>query len=84
MYLSFATLSSNFSIILSVVSTPISEVIKASSISSSASSSIVVLPATARESLLKTFSLVFSKPLSSLTFLSFEKKTEYPHNYLLK
>ena len=69
---------SSLSIIFKVVSPPISEVIKASSISSRASSSTLDLPATARESFPKTFSLVFSKPLSSLSFLSFEKKPNIP------
>jgi len=53
-------------------------VINASSISSSASSSIVVLPATTLDNLPKTFSFVFSKPLSSFSFLSFEKKLNIP------
>ena len=68
MYLSLSTLSSNFSIILRVVSTPISDVIKASSISSNTNSSMVDLPATAREILLKKFSFVFCKPASSFSF----------------
>ena len=58
MYLSFSTLSSSFSIILRVVSTPISEVINTSSISSSASSSIVDFPATVLANFPKKLSFV--------------------------
>ena len=59
MYLSFATLSSNLSIIFKVVSTPISEVINTSSIASRSNSSIVDLPATVLANLPKKLSLVF-------------------------
>ncbi len=61
-YLSLATRASIRWMILIVVSTPTSDMIRISSNSSSTSSSTFDLPATARPSLLKMFSLVFSKP----------------------
>ncbi|MNY40625.1 hypothetical protein D3C86_1753780 [compost metagenome] len=70
-YLSRATRSSIRSIILSVVETPTSDVTKISSSSSSTSSSTVDLPAIILVSLEKTFSLVFSKPLSKASCSAF-------------
>ena len=67
-YLSRATRSSMRRIILTVVSTPTSEVMSTSSRSSSTSSSTVDFPATARASLPNTLSLVFSSPLSRVSF----------------
>ena len=68
MYLSLSTLSSSFSMIFRVVSTPISEVINASSIPSRANSSIVDLPATVLANFPKKLSLVFLSPESSFSF----------------
>ncbi|MOA01426.1 hypothetical protein D3C78_1208350 [compost metagenome] len=70
-YLSRATRSSIRSIIFSVVDTPTSEVTKISSSSSSTSSSTVDLPAIILVSFEKTFSLVFSNPLSSASCSAF-------------
>jgi hypothetical protein len=57
-----------------------SDVIKASSISSKEASSIFDLPPTALDSFSKTLSFVFTKPLSSFSFLSFEKKPNIAHD----
>ena len=62
LYLSFDTLSSILSIILTVVSTPTSEVISISSRSSNTSASIFDLPRTADFNFAKKLFLVFSKP----------------------
>ena len=67
-YLSRATLSSILSMILSVVSTPTSEVMSTSSRSSSTSSSTFDFPATVFASLSNQLVLVFSNPLSSVSF----------------
>ena len=70
-YLSRFTRSCMRSMIRKVVSTPTSEVISASSRLSSTSSSTVDLPAMAWLILLSTDSLLFSRPLSSVSFFSF-------------
>ena len=77
-YLSRATRFSIRSIMFSVVSTPTSDVTKTSSKRSSTSSSTLDLPATARVSFPKKLSFVFSSPLSSVSFFSFEKKLKIP------
>ena len=77
-YLSRATRSSMRSIIRNVVSTPTSEVTRASSKLSRTSSSTRDLPATARVNLSNTFSLVFDNPESSVSFFSLLKKLKNP------
>ena len=67
-YLSLATRSSIRRMIFTVVSTPTSDVMSTSSKSSSTSSSTVDLPATARANFPNTLSLVFSRPLSRVSF----------------
>ena len=69
--LSFFTLSSIWSIIFSVVLTPTSELISTSSRLSKTSSSTLLLPTITLEILLKNDSLLFFKPLSSVSFFSF-------------
>ena len=77
-YLSRATRSSMRCIIFSVVSTPTSLVIRTSSRLSSTSSSTFDLPATARANLSNTLTLVFSNPLSSVSFFFLLKKPKIP------
>ena len=72
-YLSLETRFSMRSIIFIVVVTPTSELTNTSSKLSRTSSSMVDFPAIARDNLENTDSLVFSKPLSNASFLSFEK-----------
>ena len=67
-YLSKETRSSIRLIILSVVSTPTSEVIKTSSRLSRTSSSTFDLPTTARPNFLNTLSFVFKSPSSRFSF----------------
>ena len=69
-YLSRLTRSCMRSMMRRVVSTPTSEVMSASSRLSSTSSSTVDLPAMARLILLSTDSLLFSNPLSRVSFFS--------------
>ena len=69
--LSFFTLSSIWSIILSVVLTPTSELISTSSRLSKTSSSTLLLPTITLEILLKNESLLFLRPLSRVSFFSF-------------
>ena len=71
-YLSLDTRASILSIILRVVSTPTSEETKTSSKLSRTSSSTLDFPATAFDNLVKKLVLVFSKPLSKVSFFSFE------------
>ena len=70
-YLSRFTRSCIRSMMRNVVSTPTSEVMSASSKLSNTSSSTVDLPAIAWLILLSTDSLLFSRPLSSVSFFSF-------------
>ena len=77
-YLSRAVRFCSRSIILRVVSTPTSDVINTSSRLSRKSSSILDLPATARLSLSNKPCLVFSKPLSNVSFFSLLKKLKNP------
>ena len=77
-YLSRATRSSMRRIILIVVSTPTSDVTRISSRSSKTSSSTFDFPATARVSFEKTFSFVFSSPLSSVSFFFLPNKPNNP------
>ena len=84
MYLSRATRSWMRLIILRVVSTPTSDIISTSSRLSSTSSSTTVFPATARAILESTLVLVFSRPLSSTSFLSFVKNENNPIKTMIK
>ena len=77
-YLSRATRSSIRLMIFNVVSTPISDVIRASSRLSSTSSSTVDLPVMARAILSNTLCLVFSSPLSRISFLFLLKSPNIP------
>ena len=70
-YLSRATRSSIRRMMSTVVSTPTSEEMSASSKSSKTSSSTFDFPTTMRASLLKTFVFVFSSPASRTSFFSF-------------
>ena len=81
-YLSRATRVSILSMIFNVVSTPTSDVIRISSKSSRTSSSTFDFPAIARVNLLKTLCLVFSKPLSSVSFLLLLKNPNIPISFL--
>ena len=65
-YLSLSTLSCRASTILRVVSTPISEAIRASSIASRRSSSTFDLPTTTLERRSKKLRFVFAVPLSKI------------------
>ena len=78
MYLSRATRASIRSMILSVVSTPTSEVISTSSRLSSTSSSTLDFPTTARLNFLNTLSLVFESPSFRLSFFSLLKMPNKP------
>ena len=80
MNLSFATLSSSFSIILKVVSTPMSDAIRASSILSRIESSTLDFPATALASRSKIPLLVFSRPSSNALFSSFDFEPNNPNS----
>ena len=80
-YLSRSTRASMRLMMLRVVSTPTSLVTRTSSSSSRTSSSTLLLPATARASLPKNDSLVFSRPRSRFSFCSCllrEKKLKRP------
>ena len=78
MYFSAATLFSTRAIILSVVSTPTSALIRISSKLSKTSASTAVLPITARVILPKIDSLVFARLSLSVSSFFDEKKSNIP------
>ena len=81
-YLSRAMRSSMRSMIFKVVSTPTSEEIKISSKLSRTSSSTLDFPTIALANLPKTLCLVFSNPLSNVSFLFLLKNPNIPIAYI--